>query len=225
MNAPIFVTGINRSGTTVIAKIIHCCGAFAGSGAEQKKSMFENVYINKEIVRPYMERMGTDPRGQFPLPDISKISIPLTWKDQVETIMKREGYIDGAWMYKDTKMALIWNVWHTAFPDAKWVIVRRKTGDVIQSCLKTGYMTAYEDDKGWLEWIHEHEDRFRDMIDAGLNCKILWPERMINGDYTQLHEILEWLGLSWKEEALGLIDSLLWNKERSKKWQESPQQK
>jgi hypothetical protein len=216
--APILVTGIPRSGTTMIAKVIHECGAFVGDAERNNKWMFENPHISGIIVKPYMERMGTDPGGQFPLPKTKELSIPMDWGKRIESLIEHDGYVKGPWMYKDTKMGLIWPIWNNAFPNAKWIIVRRRTGDVIQSCLKTGYMTAYEDEKGWLEWVHEYEIRFVQMIEAGLNCKIIWPERMINGNLQQLYEVIEWLGLTWKKEALNYIDPLLWGskqKERS----------
>jgi hypothetical protein len=133
--------------------------------------------------------------------------------------MELDGYKRGAWMYKDSKIGLIWPVWNLAFPNAKWIIVRRRTGDVIQSCLKTGYMTAYENETGWLDWVHAYEKKFVEMIEAGVNCKQIWPERMIMGDFKQLYETIDWLGLTWRKEALDFIDPLLWNKhqkERSK---------
>ena len=114
-------------------------------------------------------------------------------------------------------MSLIWPVWNIAFPNAKWIIVRRRTGDVIQSCLKTGYMTAYAEEAGWLEWVHEHEKRFVEMIEAGVNCKIIWPERMIHGDLQQLYEVIDWLGLTWKKEALDFINPQLWKENQKER--------
>ncbi len=217
-HAPIFITGIPRSGTTMIARVVNACGVFAGSGTTNKSSMFENVHINKMVIKPYMERMGTDPMGQYPLPRIEDISIPITWRNSIEGIMTEiEGYVNGPWMYKDTKMALIWPVWNNAFPNAKWILVRRRTGDIIQSCLKTGYMKAYETETGWLEWIHEYEKRFVQMIEAGINLKVIWPERMVTGDLQQLYEVIDWLGLTWKKEALDFIDPLLWGRQKERK--------
>jgi hypothetical protein len=213
---PIFVTGVPRSGTTMIARVINCCGAFAGDGATSKKCMFQNKYIDQLIVKPYMERMGADPNGQFPLPNIDEISIPLNWRQKVENIIRAEHYVNGPWMYKDTKMPLIWKVWHNAFPKAKWIIVRRRTGDVIQSCLKTNYMNAYEDEKGWIEWIHAYEKRFEEMMEAGIDLKVIWPERMCNNDFQQLYDIIEWTGLEWKEEASVFVKLLLWKSNQNK---------
>jgi hypothetical protein len=227
---PIFVTGCPRSGTSIIAATVNRCGAFIGNIS--KRSMYENIRISDEMVKPYLDRMGADKKEQYPLPDLSSISIPTDWKRKVEQIIFDEGYKSGAWMYKGNAMCLMWPVWHYAFPNAKWIIVRRRTPDIVHSCLKTGYMNAFSDEEvrakvnvsseveGWKWWVRQHEQRFVEMITEGLNCKVIWPERMVSGDYQQLYEVLDWVGVEWKNDLLNFIDPLLWNspqkKERSK---------
>ena len=71
---------------------------------------------------------------------------------------------------------------------------------------------------GWIWWVNEHEKLFIEMIDSGLNCKIIWPERMVNGDYSQIWEMLEWLDLKWHDSIIKTIDPMLWNsKQKDKK--------
>jgi hypothetical protein len=203
--APILITGIPRSGTTMIAATINACGAFAGEMS--KRGMYSNDRIREELVKIYLEMIR-----------INLDYIPINWKISVEYIMEQQGYKEGPWMYKDSNLSKMWKVWNKFYPDAKWIIVRRRTGDIIQSCMKTGYMTEHSTEKGWLQMVHEYEARFVEMITEGLNCKIIWPERMIDGDLKQLYEVIEWLGLTWNKEALKFIDPLLWGKkERSKK--------
>ena len=108
--------------------------------------------------------------------------------------------------------------WNQSFPKAKWVIVRRKTADIISSCLKTGYMKAYDNQEGWLEWVHIHEKLFAEMLEANIDYKEIWPERMAYGDFTQMQEVVEWLGLTWNTEIPKMVKPLLNNsiqKERS----------
>jgi len=232
--SPILVTGCARSGSSMIAAAINACGAFSGELSDpshsSKRGMFENIRIREDLVKPYFKQVGMDPMGQFPVKDISNLTPPSEWKSMVELIMQKEGYSEGAWMYKDSRSGLIWPVWNAAYPDAKWVIVRRRTGDVVNSCIKTGYMKAFKsaenrrsvkvssEEEGWLWWVHENEKRFNEMINAGVNCKVIWPQRMVNGDYTQLYEIIDWLGLTWDNKAFNFIHPLLWgsgkNKER-----------
>ena len=224
--SPILITGCARSGTSMVAGVVNMCGAFGGrmSGPNKnnEKGMFENAAVREHIVKPYLRSLGVDPLGQFPLPDVTTLSIPAGWRQRVEQIFVDEGYLGGVWMYKGAKMCLIWPVWNYAFPNAKWIVVRRRTGDIVSSCCKTGFMRAFrnaqfqravgakDEREGWLWWVHQHERRFVEMIEAGLNVKVVWPELMVHGDYSQLYETLDWLGLKWKSEVLTFVDPKLW---------------
>lgn len=228
-DSPILITGSARSGAGMIAGLIHLCGAFGGE-MSNKKGLYENDSIRDHIVKPYLEQMGVDPLGQYPILQTESILIPKWWKREVISIIDAQGYKQGTpWMYKDTKMCQMWPVWNFAFPNARWIIVRRRTGDITQSCVKTAFMQAFKDEKvrqaidvkteeeGWLWWVHEHEKKFIEMMNEGLNCKIIWPERMVHGDYQQLYETLDWLGLRWKTEVLTFIDPLLWSNRKKER--------
>jgi len=231
MEQPILITGAARSGTSMVAGVINLCGAFGGDMSAgnryNAKGMFENVNIRQNIVKPYLRALGVDPNGQYPLPNIDTLPIPNNWKDTVENGMKNEGYKGGKWFYKGAKMCLHWPVWDHAFPDAKWIIVRRRTADIVNSCQKTGFMKAFNKDAnlraikaeteadGWLWWVHQHEKRWIEMITKGLNVKVVWPERMVDGDYSQMKETIEWLGLEWNDEVYSFIEPKLY---KARKW-------
>ena len=72
------------------------------------------------------------------------------------------------------------------------------------------------EEEGWRWWVKQHEKRFNEMINEGLNCKVVWPDKMVKGDYKQLYETLEWLGLEWKSEVLSFIDPLLFHSRKKK---------
>lgn len=227
MKNPVLITGAARSGTSMVAGIINLCGAFGGemspANRHNAKGMYENQVIRNQIVKPYLRKISADPMGQFPLPNINDLIIPGNWRNQILDVMIDQGLREGMpWMYKGAKMCLFWPVWNYAFPNAKWVVVRRKSSDIVTSCLKTGFMTAFareeiqrrvgaeNEREGWMWWIHQHEQRFVEMIQAGMNVKVVWPERMVNGDYTQMRELVDWLGLEWNPEVLNFIEPKLW---------------
>jgi hypothetical protein len=227
MKSPILITGCARSGTSLVAGVINTCGAFGGKmsgpNSNNAKGMFENVKIRNDVVKPFFRTLDVDPMGQFPLPDIDTMNIPENWENTIQRIMMEEEYPGGPWMYKGAKMCLHWKVWGDAFPNAKWIIVRRKTPDIIRSCERTNFMRAFDSRTtqmavgvknaydGWLWWVHQHEERFREMMNAGLNIKVVWPERMVEGDYTQIQEAVEWVGLEWNQtEVLKFIEPKLW---------------
>lgn len=217
--SPILITGAARSGTSLIGGVINICGAFGGEmfpgNNNNAKGMFENRIIRENIDKGYLRYLKVDPKGQFPLPDTSKLPIPNDWRSQVEKVMINEGYKEGEWFYKGARSCLFWPVWHYAYPNAKWVIVRRRTADIATSCLNTGFMSHYSEYEEWVTWVNHHEEKFVEMIQAGLNVKQIWPERMIRGDYEQLHELIEWLGLTWKEkEVIDFISPKLWKQKK-----------
>jgi len=205
--SPIIITGCARSGASMVAGVLIKCGAFGGDMNNQ----FENQKIHNEIVPEYLSSEKVDPEGQNPLAGTKELFIPQYWRSQVESTFVQEGYTGGEWIYKGSTACQIWPVWNHAFPNAKWIVVRRNSFDIAQSCMSTGFMKAYNTHEGWIGWINEHERKWVEMINAGLNVKFVWPERMIKGNYEQLFEIVEWLGLSWKsKEVLDFIDPKLW---------------
>jgi hypothetical protein len=220
MNQPIFVTGVERSGSSLIARIFSICGAFTGSVS----TMYEN-YGMTLLMDKFLEK-----RNNVLYPDIKDLSIPLDWRDRVQDILKKEGYTDGPWMCKSSKLAQMWPVWNYAYPNARWIIVRRRTGDIVESCVKTGYMKKFKEEgnlksinaateeDGWKWWVHQYEKRFVTMIESGVNCRIVWPERMVTGDYQQIYETLDWLGLEWNSKIVETIDPMLNKSRRKEKW-------
>lgn len=217
LNTPILITGIERSGSSLIGRIVDMCGAFSG----KTTNMSENIRL-KGLTDSYYKEVGIDIRGQYPLPDTSQMLIPTDWKDKVYNILGSEDYEEQQlWMYKGSRIAQLWPIWNYAFPNAKWIIVRRRTGNVIESCMKTGFMNAYSDKKiqqiigvdnerdGWLWWVHEHEKLFVEMIETGLNVKVIWPERMLDGNFEQIHEMLRWLDLPWNPGIISLLNYTL----------------
>jgi hypothetical protein len=227
MNQPIFVTGVERSGSTLIAKIFDICGVFTGTVS----TMYENYGMNLMMD----QFLSTRKNNLFP--DIKNLQIPVDWHERVQKLLKTEGYRDGPWLCKNYKMSQIWPVWNYAYPNARWIIVRRRTGDIVDSCVKTGFMKTFKDPEnqrlinvtseaqGWRWWVHQYEKRFVTMIEAGVNCKIVWPERMVTGDYQQIYEILDWLGLQWDSKIVETIDPLLNKSRRKIKWQEQQEKK
>jgi hypothetical protein len=227
--SPVFITGVERSGSSVVGRIISMCGAFSG----EVTGMCENVRI-KKYVDTFYTKIGADPKGQYPLPNTSLLPIPSNWGQWMENSIRKEGYEGGeqVWMYKSSRISQLWPIWNYAYPNAKWIVVRRRTGDVIQSCLKTGFMDAFGDRTvqqlvgvdterdGWLWWVKEHEKLFVEMINTGLNVKVIWPERMLDGNFEQIHEMLDWLGLPWKVGIISLLEETLikTNKDGSKSY-------
>lgn len=218
----ILITGCARSGTSLTAGIIHAHGAFGGilapANKHNKKGMFENTAIRQGMTKPYLVGIGCDKLGQRPLPTDAHLAAITQdeadrWRYRLDRIMQQEGYTGGPRFYKGAKMCLFWPMWAKAFPETKWIIVRRTRGDIVRSCLRTSFMSAYNSLEGWELWAKEHERRFEEMKAAGLSIVEVWPEKMIkNGDYGEMKAAVEFCGLTYDHDiARSFVDPRLWH--------------
>lgn len=213
MKDPIIITGCARSGTSMIAGLIEIAGANGGKtcGATRfnKRGQFENVDIINTVQKPYLERIGADPMGQYPLPEYVQLETDDGRRAKVRAIARDQGISDGEpWYFKDAKAAIDWTVWNEAFPNAKWVIVRRSKDQIIKSCERTSFMRKRKD---WGAWVDFHEARFADMH-ASLKAFGIWPSMVMAGDLSPVVDLMDWLGLEIDEsKARAFIDPSLYS--------------
>jgi hypothetical protein len=206
------------------AGIVSLCGAWGGQLAGptgfNKKGMFENTEIRNAVVKPFLVKMGCDPLGQKPLPDPvkdPKLKLEMVnhagWlRDRVLSIIRNQGYPNGQpWFYKGAKICLVWQMWHLAFPKARWIIVRRHDRDIIRSCVKTTFMRKCRNEQEWQEWIDIHKARFDEIKTMWLDVGEVYPQDIINGDFSVIKNIIKRFGLVWrKEKVVEFVTPSLW---------------
>jgi hypothetical protein len=211
INKPIFITGCARSGTSLTAGIIQRCGAWGGNvqGASRNnaKGQYENLDIRQHVVKMILRNMNVDPLGQNPLPKIENVWRMINESDKLKKmiigIITRQGYNgNDIWYFKGAKICLMWPLWHAAFPEAKWVIVRREDYDICSSCLRTPFMKAFNRRGGWQFWIDEHKKRFEEMSEFGLDLFEYWPFKAVEGNFEQTKEMIDFLGLTYNEKEI-----------------------
>lgn len=193
---PIFITGCPRSGTSIIANIIHLHGVYSGDVHKDPTpwnatGMYENPRIRNKVAKEYLRSIGADPLGQNPLPDRrQKIELDPDFKEKVLGILSSEGW-DGErqWYLKEAKMALMWEQWAWAFPDAQWVLVRRNINDIVTSCMKTPFMSRRKKVTDWRAWVQYHYKRFAEMK-SDLDVVEVWPDKLRKADFTEISKAL-----------------------------------
>jgi len=209
----ILITGVERSGSTLISRVLQMCEANAG----HTNKMRENVSL-RSLSSAAVTHLSN---GCF-MPDMEEIGSLSNWDKLVVTCLGNQNIPESMpFFYKDSQITQLWKLWHNTYPNAKWIIVRRRTGDILNSLHETAYMNKFDKvenikqvgadttKEAWLWWVHEYEKRFRDIIASGANHRIVYPERMRDGDFEQMKEVIAWCGLKWNEEVEGVMKNLL----------------
>ncbi len=199
---PIMIVGSACSGLDNIASVLHHAGLWSGCHIYTRRRLGHPAFINGQILaqisRPLLDRgRFGDVFGQAYLPTKgyreqidTKERAERLQKELTSIILKQE-YEEGQWFVMCGKACLVWTVWNRAFPDAHWILVRRKKEDVIADCLERPYMRAYRTEAGWGEWYDIHVECFNEMIlSLKKRIHVVWIEYILNGEYSQLTNAL-----------------------------------
>jgi hypothetical protein len=215
--SPILVTGLPRSGTSMVAGLLHACGAWVGStlaGDEQNpRGYFEHAFIREKVVKSILARLGHDPLGVRSIPALDLSLRVEALSELVGQIIRADGYGEGPWLYKDAKLSLIWPAFADAFPDAQWVLVQRDPEQVIQSCLRTPFMAQHSSDPAfWENFVDRYTKYLEALSETGRNVHTISSEDILNGSYGQLQHIMELCGLEFiKSEVDAFVCKDYWH--------------
>lgn len=197
VHTPILITGIPRSGTSMVAGTLAQCGAWTGTTVE---GFYEHAGIREHIVKFILRGMGVDPLGVKTLPTVPATAEMRGLADYIKNLLATDEYKGERWLYKGCKMALLWPFFTKAFPEAQWVIVRRPREEIIASCLRAPFMNAHSDNPYfWEDWCAEYDRRLADLLNACPSAIVVECGRWsTDADYVE--EIVKSLGLTYNEE-------------------------
>jgi len=196
---PIFILGIPRSGTSLLAGLISLTGIWTGptnpASLNNVKGFFENRELKDTSTYKVLRDGGFCRRGQYPIPQPEDVLKPRhdVYNSLLQVIFA-QGYTEGPWMFKDAKITLMWKLWYEMFPKADYFITKRKDEDIINSCLRTIFMNMYTSREGWQGWIdthHEHIDNFKK---TNANIHEIDASDLAHGNINELAELLYDLG-------------------------------
>ena len=205
---PVFVTGLPRSGTSMVAGCLSQCGCWTGKtiagGRENPKGFYEHVFLREAINKPILKNLGFDPAGIYSLPKLDSLPEMPPLKSAVLEALKAEGYEDkSTWLFKEPKLTLIWPIWQMAFPKSKWLIVNRNIEAVVNSCCKTSFMAQHSTERQfWYDLMDKYSQRLAVLKESVETCYEISSEDLVNGDYRSLEKIVRKLGLDWSEEKI-----------------------
>lgn len=197
----VFITGAARSGTSMVAGVLKACGLDLGgplvkATRHNPRGFFEHRAIRQKVIKPLLRAHGWDPRGQRKLPP-RDMTFSAAQVAQLRRAIRVR--LDGGRGYKDAKVLLVWPLFRAAFPDARWVLVRRDPKEIVASCIRTPFMKGRKYKQGWIEWVQEHEFRMEDLKASRANLVEVWPDPDEVGSF---REAVAHAGLRWDPGAV-----------------------
>jgi len=215
INTPILITGLPRSGTSMVAGCINICGAFGGDLEPANrwcgKGFFENTEIRTTIVKPILWYSGFCDVGVNTLPPVNHHFKFMDIKNSVKDIIKKQGYnLDRPWFFKDAKLCLQYKLWKRSFPKAIWIVVSRNKESVLESCKKSFMCNNNLSDKQWSQWHNDYTEHVSELC-KNVNAYHVDSDLLVNGNTKQLEKITDMLGLTCRRSVLDFIDNKLWH--------------
>lgn len=209
-NQPIFILGAPRSGLSLAAGSLNICGAWSEDGAHEARG------LQKQIIKPILEKLNSDPRGTRELPILESLQEIPNLKDVIFNIISSEGYMDSTpWLFSDSRLTLIWPILMFAFPDARWIIIRRETADIVRSCLKTDAVQQRLSDPALWETLTGNYLKRLELLKTNVTSyNEIWPHTIVKDSLASLESLVNELGLNWKaDDVLNFINEDHWHSE------------
>lgn len=197
----------------MVAGLLALSGAWTGQtlagDPHNPKGYFENLALREGVTKRLLHALGCDPLGISKLPVLAELPKVEGLAEPILAALDKQGY-DGTrpWLFKDAKTALLWPIWRDAFPNARWVVVRRDEPGILASCLRTPFMRQHSDDPDfWRGVIAAYRQRLDALVDWGAEAGAAIYEidtgRLVAGDLGPLARLVEALGLHWDAESAG----------------------
>lgn len=183
----IFVTGVPRSGTSLTVKILQSLGARTGP----VNVLYENLGIRENVLKPLIKANGGDPLGQKSFPNLETVK----GSGLLDKFAAHIGVpIDARTLYKDPKLTLVWPAFAAAFPNAKWIVVRRDIESQIDALIRVPFINVHGSDReAWAAWVREYKWRL-DMLLEETDAMEVRPADFIQ-DPAELESIADFVGL------------------------------
>ena len=122
---PIIVTGVGRSGTSVIAGILHHLGVYMGEEfIPANKSNLTGYWEDKEFIKLNAHLLEY------------QITIELWYKKISELVSKRQA-LGEKWGFKDPSITNLLNFYVQLFPNALYINCTRDKDEIIESLQRT----------------------------------------------------------------------------------------
>lgn len=201
-SAPSCITGMHRSGTSMVARLLQACGVFLGPEDELSQpardnlgGYFENLHFVK-LNEDLLAQFG----GGWDDPPI----LPTGWEfaPEVSSFLERAEKLVGQfrrhnWAWKDPRNSLTLPFWQRLIPDLKIVVCVRNPVEVARSLFVRGDAISPSEFQLW-------QNYYRQLLSATQPADRLVThyQSYFQNPRAELLRVLDWLDLEVSDEAV-----------------------
>jgi hypothetical protein len=201
--SPICIAGMHRSGTSLVARLLHACALFLGPaeefiqpGPDNPEGFWENISfmkLNDRILAQFGGRWNKPP--SFPAHWEFAPKVESLFAEAEEMVGRFRGH--SSWGWKDPRNSLTIPFWRRLIPDLKVVVCVRNPLEVGHSLLVRGDSTSASQFELWLTY-------YRQLLSA------VPPTRRIVTHYqsyfqnarAEVRRVSDWIDLQVSDEAV-----------------------
>lgn len=205
---PILVAASPRSGTSMIAGLLHHHGADAGDfriGKGNPKGGFEDINI-KQVMKNVLTSNGYNLNPISIQPDSFDLDPDFRLR-----VLQCVTNPDEPWLVKEFRILMTWPLWQEHFPDAIYVLNRRNIADNLQSMQKHRVISkrgSSHNLRFWIKWARGKQELIAKY------CSHVWVDvdRIWQGDMDEAKKVVEAYGLDFNRKiAEDWIEPSLWH--------------
>ena len=139
-NSPIIISGMHRSGTSLLAAYLEECGVHIGNDLLEGDKHNAKGYFEQRSVLEFQRQLlisSVDKKTSlFPDWGVGELDLTKNLDDQLikdAITSSKELEVEGPWGWKDPRSCLLSEVWDKAFPSAKYLLIYREPWEVFRS--------------------------------------------------------------------------------------------
>lgn len=176
--SPILIASPTRSGTTMIAWLLHLHGVWIGkAGVTKAPETNPQVGTENTAIKEYL-------KGVSGAPD--------SFRERMEALTPP----DGPWLVKTAQNLLKMDAWLHHYPEARWVLPNRPTEDIVESAMRHPGMCK-QGRKRRRETVELHKRLQRRVSRKAKHHHWVDVDAMARGSESEGHALLEFCGLTF----------------------------
>lgn len=201
--APVCITGMHRSGTSMVASLLSACGFFLGPEEELSRPADDNLHgywenqefkeLNKDLMASFDGRWDDPPDFPEGWQFTAKAK---SFRERARDLVATSGNLD--WGWKDPRCALTLPFWQQLIPDLRVIVCVRNPVEVARSLFVRGDSPAPNQFDLWLTY-------YRRLLAATTPTQRLVTHyhSYFHDGGAELRRVLHWLDKDVSEDLMG----------------------